>query len=137
MNIGQAAKLSRLNDKTVRYYEHINLVALTKRNPNGYREYDQTALSELKFVASARQAGFTINECVIPPKNSRLFRDQNRHSKHVKSFVLEKIDTIDDQIKTLQDMRATLSDLAARCHGDEGAKCAIIEGLPDSFGKQS
>ena len=134
MNIGQAAKLSGLNDKTVRYYEHINLVALTKRNPNGYSEYDQTALSELKFVASARQAGFTINEC---KELLALFRDQNRHSKHVKSFVLEKIDTIDDQIKTLQDMRATLSDLAARCHGDEGAKCAIIEGLPDSFGKQS
>lgn len=134
MNIGQAAKLSRLNDKTVRYYEHINLVAPTKRNPNGYREYDQTALSELKFVASARQSGFTINEC---KELLALFRDQNRHSKHVKSFVLEKIDTIDDQIKTLQDMRITLSDLAARCHGDEGAKCAIIEGLADSFGKQS
>ncbi len=134
MNIGQAAKLSGLNDKTVRYYEHINLVAPTKRNPNGYREYDQTALSELKFVASARQSGFTINEC---KELLALFRDQNRHSKHVKSFILEKIDTIDDQIKTLQDMRITLSDLAARCHGDEGAKCAIIEGLADSFGKQS
>ena len=134
MNIGQAAKLSGLNDKTVRYYEHINLVAPTKRNPNGYREYDQIALSELKFVASARQAGFTINEC---KELLALFRDQNRHSKHVKSFVLEKIETIDDQIKALQDMRATLSDLAARCHGDEGSKCAIIEGLADSFGKQS
>lgn len=134
MNIGQAAKLSGLNDKTVRYYEYINLVAPTKRNPNGYREYDQTALSELKFVASARQAGFTINEC---KELLALFRDQNRHSKYVKSFVLEKIGTIDDQIQALQDMKATLSDLAARCHGDEGAKCAIIEGLADSFGKQS
>ena len=85
-------------------------------------------------MASARQSGFTINEC---KELLALFRDQNRHSKHVKSFVLEKIDTIDDQIKTLQDMRITLSDLAARCHGDEGAKCAIIEGLADSFGKQS
>lgn len=134
MNIGQAAKLSGLNDKTVRYYEQTDLIKPTKRNINGYREYDQAALSELKFVASARQAGFTISEC---KELLALFRDQSRHSKHVKSFVLEKLEAIDNQIKALQDMKETLSDLATRCHGDEGAQCAIIDGLAESFGNQS
>ena len=74
---------------------------------------------------------------LIPYSPSSGHVGNHSHSKHVKSFVLEKIETIDDQIKALQDMRATLSGLAARCHGDEGSKCAIIEGLADSFGKQS
>ena len=39
MNIGEAARRSRLPTKTIRYYENVDLISSTRR-PNGFREYD-------------------------------------------------------------------------------------------------
>ncbi len=125
MNIGQAAKRSGLTDKTLRYYESIGLVS-SQRAENGYREYDEQQIKELYFVASARKVGFTIDECKTLLD---LFRNQNRHSKHVKSFVLDKVSHIEEQIQNLQTIKSSLQGPAARCHGDEESQCAIIDGL--------
>ena len=125
MNIGQAAKRSGLSDKTLRYYESIGLVN-SQRAANGYRDYEEAQINELCFLASARKVGFTIEECKTLLE---LFRNKNRHSKHVKSFVFEKISHIEEQIRNLQKMKSALQDLADRCHGDEEAQCAIIDGL--------
>lgn len=125
MNIGQAAKRSGLSDKTLRYYESIGLVS-SQRAENGYREYDVQQIKELCFVASARKVGFTIDECKTLLD---LFRNQNRHSKHVKSFVLDKVSHIEEQIQNLQTIKSSLQELASRCHGDEDSQCAIIDGL--------
>lgn len=125
MNIGQAAKQSGLSDKTLRYYESIGLVS-SRRADNGYREYDEQQVKELCFLASARKVGFTIEECKTL---LGLFRNQHRHSKHVKSFVLEKVHHIEEQILNLQTIKSSLQDLAARCHGDEDSQCAIIDEL--------
>lgn len=125
MNIGQAAKRSGLSDKTLRYYESIGLVT-SKRAANGYRDYDEAQINELRFLASARKVGFTIEECKTLLE---LFRNQYRHSKHVKSFVLEKVSHIEEQIRNLETMKSALQTLANRCHGDEESQCAIIDGL--------
>jgi MerR family copper efflux transcriptional regulator len=125
MNIGQAAKRSGLSDKTLRYYESIGLVSSQRAN-NGYRNYEEAQINELRFLASARKVGFTIEECRTLLK---LFHNQNRHSKHVKGFVLDKVSHIEEQIRTLETIKSSLLDLANQCRGDEEAQCAIIAGL--------
>ena len=57
MNISEAARRSGLSAKTIRYYEEIGLIAAAARGENGYRQYDQAALEELKFMARAREVG--------------------------------------------------------------------------------
>ncbi|KZY62331.1 hypothetical protein A3742_05480 [Oleiphilus sp. HI0071] len=125
MNIGQAAKRSGLSDKTLRYYESIGLVSSQRAN-NGYRNYEEAQINELRFLASARKVGFTIEECRTLLE---LFRNQHRHSKHVKGFVLDKVSHIEEQIRTLETIKSSLLDLANQCRGDEEAQCAIIAGL--------
>jgi MerR family copper efflux transcriptional regulator len=125
VNIGEAAKLSGLSDKTLRYYESIGLIE-SERSANGYRDYKERQITELCFLASARKVGFTIDECKTLLE---LFRNQNRHSKQVKHFVLDKLRHIDEQIQNLQTMKSSLQELANQCQGNEDSSCAIIEGL--------
>ena len=125
MNIGQAAKRSGLTDKTLRYYESIGLIN-SRRAANGYRDYEETQINELRLLASARKVGFTIEECKTLLD---LFRNRQRHSKHVKTFVLDKVSELEQQIQGLQSMQAVLRELADNCHGDDESQCAIIDGL--------
>ncbi len=126
MNISEAAKRSGLASKTIRYYESIGLVAPAKRLANGYRDYSASDVEALCFLQRARATGFGIEEC---RQLLGLYSNEKRHSAHVKSLVLEKVEQVDSQIAQLQAMRSTLQDLAGRCAGDEGPQCAILEQL--------
>ena len=128
MNIGEVAKRTGLSDKTLRYYESIGLIE-SERAANGYRDYQEQQIRELCFLGSARKVGFTIDECKTL---LTLFRNQNRHSKQVKHFVLDKLSHIDEQIQDLQTMKSTLQELANQCQGNEDSSCAIIDGLSNS-----
>ncbi|MEI7599537.1 MAG: MerR family DNA-binding transcriptional regulator, partial [Aestuariivirga sp.] len=42
MNIGDAANLSGVSAKMIRYYEEVGLIRPPARNQNGYRSYDKS-----------------------------------------------------------------------------------------------
>jgi len=129
MNISQAAKISGLSAKTIRYYERIGLVSPAERAENGYRSYQQRHVEQFTFLHRARTTGFSLEEC---RQLLSLYADRNRHSAEVKALVLEKAEHVDKQIQALQAMRETLLSLASRCSGDEQPHCAIIDELADS-----
>lgn len=128
MNIGQVAKLTGLNDKTLRYYESIGLVT-SSRATNGYRTYSDQNIADCHFLASARQSGFSLEECKTLLE---LMRDNDRQSKDVKDFVAKKLAQLEAQIQTLTKMKSSLDKLSDRCNGNDGSQCAIIEGLQRS-----
>lgn len=126
MNISQAARRSGLSAKTIRYYEQIGLVTAAGRAANGYRQYDDTDLEELRFLSRARQVGFDLEEC---RQLLELLRDHGRHSAHARELVLEKAREVRAQIRELRAMEVQLADMARRCNGDEGPECAILDDL--------
>jgi Cu(I)-responsive transcriptional regulator len=126
MNISQAAQQSGLSAKTIRYYEQIRLIAPAARGDNGYRQYDQGAVEELRFLARARAVGFDLEES---RQLLELQRDSSRQSRHARQLVLEKSQQLQTRIEQLQEMRQVLQAMADRCRGDEGPECAILEGL--------
>jgi len=126
MNISQAARQSGLSAKTIRYYEDIQLVAPAARGENGYRQYDQRAVEELRFLARARDVGFDLEES---RQLLELQRDRSRQSRHARELVLAKSRKLQDRIEQLLAMQKDLLALASRCKGDEGPDCAILEGL--------
>ncbi len=126
MNISEAARRSGLSAKTIRYYEEIGLIAPAARHENGYRQYNEGALEELKFMARARQVGFDLEEC---RQLLMLHRDHSRQSRHARELVLEKSQQLQQRIEQLTAMQRVLEDMAQRCHGDEGPECAILEDL--------
>jgi MerR family transcriptional regulator, copper efflux regulator len=129
MNISEAARLSGLSSKTIRYYEEIELVAPAGRGENGYRQYDRKGVDELHFLARAREVGFDLQEC---RQLLELQRDGRRRSRHARELVLEKSQQLQARIDQLHSMQKVLEDMASRCKGDEGPECAILEDLSGS-----
>lgn len=126
MNIGEVSRRTGMPSKTIRYYEEIELVSSPARGDNGYRQYTDKNVNMLDFVSRARSLGFTVEEC----RNLlALYEDRGRASADVRAIALTHIDHIDDKLKELAAMRATLSTLVAKCNGDDRPDCPILEEL--------
>lgn len=125
MNIGEAARASGLPAKTIRYYEAIGLVRSDRRR-NNYRDYSETALHNLRFLARARALGFSIEDC---RQLLSLYADKGRASAAVRRLAKTHIDEIDAKLAELQSMRRTLSTLVHACRGDDRPDCPILEDL--------
>ena len=126
MNIGEAAEVSGVPAKTIRYYESIGLIRPANRAANGYRHYGDIDVQTLRFVNRARGLGFSVKDV---SELLALYRDKSRRSSDVKRIALANIAHIDRKIAELQSMRATLTDLTHKCHGDHRPDCPILADL--------
>lgn len=127
MNIGEAGRQSGLPAKTIRYYEDIGLLRPARRD-NGFRDYGDRDIHELRFIARARGLGFSVEEC---RHLLELYRDTGRASAEVKEMAAGHIQAIRAKMKELQAMERTLSRLVEKCAGDERPDCPILEGLAE------
>ena len=125
MNISRAAEFSGLPAKTIRYYEDIGLVT-PARAANGYRDYSRENLETLRFVARARDLGFSIDDC---RHLLSLYHDRERASADVRNLASARIAEIEDKIAVLSSMKDTLERLVSACHGDARPDCPILEDL--------
>ena len=126
MNIGAAARLSGMNAKTIRYYEDVGLLAPAGRTAAGYRDYSDSDVHMLRFLARARGLGFSVNSC---RELLSLYRDRDRASADVKAIASGHVDDITRKIDELQSMKDTLQSLISRCHGDDRPDCPILADL--------
>lgn len=129
MNIGAAARQSGVSAKTIRYYESVGLIAPADRTAGGYRVYDRRDVETLRFVQQARSLGFSVEEV---GSLLALWQDRQRSSAEVKALARRRVEEIDRKIAELTEMRATLTHLMERCHGDERPDCPILMGLAGS-----
>lgn len=130
MNIGDIAKAAQLPAKTIRYYEDIGLIT-PDRGANGYRDFSQTDLNRLQFLARARALGFSIEEC---RKLVALYDQSDRASSEVKALAQEHLQDIERKMAELDGMHKTLSTLIDCCAGDNRPDCPILEDLAGQGG---
>ena len=60
-----------------------------------------------------------------------LWQNRRRPSRQVKALAQAHIHELDEKLKELHAMKATLEHLVQCCHGDERPDCPIIETLAD------
>jgi MerR family copper efflux transcriptional regulator len=133
MNIGEVAKRAGLNSRTIRFYESIGLISPPDRASSGYRDYAEKDVHQLRFVASARALGFSVEEI---RQLLALYDDRARSSSDVKRLVLHHVEEIDRKMRELAAMRRTLMHLAERCHGDGRPECPILDELSSAKRRQ-
>lgn len=126
MNIGQIAKATGVSQRMIRYYEEIGLMPQPFRRDNGYRDYPEKAVDRLRFVANARDLGFSVEEIGALLD---LWDDSTRASREVKAIAREHVNDLSRKIGSLEAMRRTLLDLVESCDGDARADCPILDGL--------
>ena len=123
MNVGDAARLSGLPAKTIRYYEDIGLIS-PARAGTGSRASSSDDTHRLSFLGRARGLGFSIEDC---RQLMALYRDRSRASHDVREIALSHVAAIEEKVRELQSMRATLHKLIHACHGDDRPDCPILE----------
>jgi MerR family transcriptional regulator, copper efflux regulator len=128
MTIGQAAKLSGVSAKMIRYYEQIGLISKAIRSDAGYRHYCESEVHSLRFIRRARDLGFSVEQISTLLV---LWRDRDRASADVKAMALSHATGLKAKIAELQAMVQTLEHLADHCHGNERPDCPILADLAE------
>ena len=122
--IGRLAAAAGVNVETVRYYQKIGLVDEPCKPDQGYRQYPQETLEHIKFIKRAQKLGFTLQEV------AELFELGEGHCRDVRLRAEEKSKKIAKQIKDLQALQTTLTQLISACNaGKTSQKCPIVETL--------
>lgn len=85
MNIGEAAALSGLPAKTIRYYEEIGLVRPAVRAANGYRAYAERDVRILMFLHRARCSASASRTAGNSSPSTRTAADQVPMSRRSRS----------------------------------------------------
>lgn len=62
MKVTELAKAMNTTPDTVRYYTRIGLITPIKNFENGYKAYGKKVQQRLKFILSARQLDFSVEE---------------------------------------------------------------------------
>ena len=121
LRIGELAERAGVNIQTVRYYERRGLLAHPVRSTGGHREYDADALAFLRGIRTAQRLGFTLTEIEeITELTSR-----RRDTRQVRERAEAKIQQIDEKVRALLAMRASLEQvIEAECDSLVACSCA-------------
>ena len=127
LKIGEVARQSDVGVETIRYYERQGLLAEPERRPSGYRQYDETVIARLQFIRHAKELGFTLAEI---GELLGLWFDANTRCEHVRKRAAEKINDIEERIRSLQKMRRALNQVIKECTSRGSLDdCPLWEGL--------
>ena len=120
MKIGDIADATGVSTKTIRYYESIGVLPPADRTPNGYRNYDDSAVERLRFVRDAQATGLTLTEIA----SILDLREQGAPTcEHVTRLLATHLDDLDRRIAELQRTRTQLAALTERARTLDPADC--------------
>jgi MerR family copper efflux transcriptional regulator len=128
MQIGELGKRAGVSAKTIRYYEHIGILPEPERTTSGYRDYDSSAIERLEFIKAAQAVSLSLGEI----REILAFRDRDETPcGHVTQLMQERVTSISEHIRGLEQMRTQLQTLLERAatlpQTREDSYCHIIE----------
>jgi MerR family copper efflux transcriptional regulator len=129
LSTGGLAKEVGVGVETVRFYERLGILPPPPRSPGGYRQYDRTNVTRLRFVRSAQELGFTLEEI----RELLALRVEPGPSC---SVVAETADLvlarIEEKLGDLRRMRRALISLRSACHqGVAASDCPLLDALEE------
>ena len=121
MKIGELAENTGAPTKTIRYYESIGLLPEPERAANGYRDYDDDAIDQLRFIRDAQATGLTLNEIAsVLDLKSR----GKTTCGHVVDLLARHLEDLDRHIETLNRTRDRLAAMTKRAKRLDPASCS-------------
>lgn len=108
MVIHELTHLTGVPAKTIRYYESIGLVPRPTRAENNYRQYTPADVERLRFIASARSLGFSLDDIseILTARDNGIAPCQR-----VLDTIAQRLNEIDRRIADLLRLRDLLKQL--------------------------
>lgn len=126
LTIGKLAKQTEVTVETIRHYQRIGLLVEPDKPDSGYRQYSADAITNIRFIKRAQQAGFTLKEIAT------LLSLDGSHCADVRQLAELKCQQIDQHIKSLTALRQALDTLVNSCQQTaSSARCAILDVFND------
>jgi Cu(I)-responsive transcriptional regulator len=126
LKIGDLAKATDTKVETIRYYEHVGLLAAPGRTAGNYRAYHAEHLNRLSFIRRARDLGFSIDQV----RTLLNLSDQKQRScAAVDAIAREHLAEVERKIADLTVLRRELKELIDQCRQGTIAECRIVEAL--------
>ncbi|WP_313612464.1 helix-turn-helix domain-containing protein [Agrobacterium sp.] len=122
LDIGEVSERSGFKPSALRYYEETGLIASVSRK-GLRRQFPPEVLLQLKLIALAKTAGFSLEEI------AGMFGD-NGLPDLPRAVFHQKADDIDTQIRELTALRDTLRHIAD-CRAPSHMQCATFRRLLD------
>ncbi|MBW6392547.1 MerR family transcriptional regulator [Billgrantia antri] len=111
MLIGELERASGLGRDTIRFYEKRGLITPPSRRDNGYREYTEQTLAELRFVRRARELEFRLDEIREAMPH---FRPEPPFCDELEARLRHKREAFCAQIRAAEAKIGMIDDLLAR-----------------------
>ncbi|WGS85067.1 MerR family transcriptional regulator [Methylomonas sp. UP202] len=128
LTIGKLARQTEVTIETIRHYQRIGLLTEPEKPHGGYRCYSDDAITRIRFIKRAQQAGFTLKEIAI------LLSLDGAYCADIRQLAAQKYQQIDRQIRDLTALRQVLGNLVNDCQQTaSSARCAIL----DAFSKNA
>ena len=130
MKIGELARATGTNAKTIRFYEASGLMLDPSRTTSGYRSYSAESVSRLEFILKAKRLGLSLHEIL---GILRMHDAKESTCVHVRDLLDQKIAEVESTIDALQAFKGDLAALRNRAIGLVDCKplggdiCSIIE----------
>jgi MerR family mercuric resistance operon transcriptional regulator len=126
MTIGALARSAGVGVETVRYYQRRGLLAKPERPSGGgvagsVRRYAGDDLRRLRFIRSAQQAGFTLDEI-----GELIVLDARNDRARARTLAQARIAALDRHIAELDTARSRLQRLAQACGSRSSGPCPIL-----------
>lgn len=107
MKIHELSKQSGIHLETIRYYEKMGLMPEPKRLTNGYRDYDEASLKQLKFIKTCRALDFSLAEIKF---FNEMKTQQSQHCE-VDSMLAKHLVSVEEKIAELTEIKHFLQSL--------------------------
>ena len=126
MKIGEAAAASGCHLETIRYYERVGLMPSPSRKGNGYRSYDPSDVSRLRFITRGRELGFSLEEI---RSLLRLEDAPEMSCSDVDAIARTHLADIRSRINERNRRAAELERVISECAGEVRGCCTILGAL--------
>ena len=107
MKIHELSKQSGIHLETIRYYEKMGSMPEPKRLANGYRDYDEASLKQLKFIKTCRALDFSLAEI----KFFNEMKTQKSQHCEVDSMLAKHLVSVEEKIAELTEIKHFLQSL--------------------------
>lgn len=128
MRIRELATRAEVTPDTIRYYERVGLLGRARRAPNGYREYGDEALEELRFIHKAQALGLKLRDI---RETAEIAAGGRAPCEHVRAALNSRLQDVEARLGELRNLRATLREALSRMdrgvRRDARCRCPVIE----------